>query len=83
MFESIFLIVSIVTNRLKAVKRHREACMTVKKSVSLQSFIPYLYMYTNKDIWKVSYPILLALLAQNVINVTDTEIGRASCRERV
>ena len=29
-------------------------------------------MYTNKDIWKVSYPILLALLAQNVINVTDT-----------
>ena len=31
-----------------------------------------LYMYTNKDIWKVSYPILLALLAQNVINVTDT-----------
>ena len=29
-------------------------------------------MYTNKDIWNVSYPILLALLAQNVINVTDT-----------
>ena len=29
-------------------------------------------MYTNKDIWKVSYPILLALLAQNIINVTDT-----------
>ena len=29
-------------------------------------------MYTNKDIWRVSYPILLALLAQNVINVTDT-----------
>ena len=29
-------------------------------------------MYTNKEIWKVSYPILLALLAQNVINVTDT-----------
>ena len=28
--------------------------------------------YTNKDIWNVSYPILLALLAQNVINVTDT-----------
>ena len=32
-----------------------------------------LYMsYSNKDIWNVSYPILLALLAQNVINVTDT-----------
>ena len=29
-------------------------------------------MYSNKDIWKVSYPILLALLAQNIINVTDT-----------
>ena len=29
-------------------------------------------MYTNRDIWRVSYPILLALLAQNVINVTDT-----------
>ena len=29
-------------------------------------------MYNNKDIWNVSYPILLALLAQNVINVTDT-----------
>ena len=28
--------------------------------------------YSNKDIWSVSYPILLALLAQNVINVTDT-----------
>lgn len=40
MFESIFLIVSIVTNRLEAVKRHREACMTVKKSVSLQTLIP-------------------------------------------
>ena len=35
----------------------------------------YLYrpmQYSNKDIWNVSYPILLALLAQNVINVTDT-----------
>jgi len=32
----------------------------------------YINMYTNKDIWKVSYPILLALLAQNIINVTDT-----------
>ena len=28
--------------------------------------------YTNKEIWGVSYPILLSLLAQNVINVTDT-----------
>ena len=28
--------------------------------------------YSNKDIWNVSYPILLALLAQNVVNVTDT-----------
>ena len=32
-----------------------------------------LYMYySGKDIWNVSYPILLALLAQNIINVTDT-----------
>lgn len=29
-------------------------------------------MYGNKQIWSVSYPILLSLLAQNVINVTDT-----------
>ncbi|MDY5814558.1 MAG: MATE family efflux transporter [Bacteroides sp.] len=29
-------------------------------------------MYSNKDIWSVSYPILLSLLAQNIINVTDT-----------
>ena len=29
-------------------------------------------LYSNKEIWNVSYPILLALLAQNVINVTDT-----------
>lgn len=29
-------------------------------------------MYTNKQIWSVSYPILLSLLAQSVINVTDT-----------
>ena len=36
-------------------------------------------MFTNKDIWKVSYPILLSLLAQNVINVTDTAfLGRVS-----
>ena len=36
-------------------------------------------MYTNKQIWSVSYPILLSLLAQNVINVTDTAfLGRVS-----
>ncbi|WP_455765996.1 MATE family efflux transporter [Phocaeicola plebeius] len=29
-------------------------------------------MYTNKEIWRVTYPIFLGLLAQNVINVTDT-----------
>lgn len=34
-------------------------------------------MYTNKRIWSVSYPIFLSLLAQNVINVTDTAfLGR-------
>lgn len=34
-------------------------------------------MYSNKKIWDVSYPILLGLLAQNVINVTDTAfLGR-------
>ena len=29
-------------------------------------------MYTNKEIWRVTCPIFLGLLAQNVINVTDT-----------
>ncbi len=34
-------------------------------------------MYTNKKIWNVSYPIFLGLLAQNIINVTDTAfLGR-------
>ena len=34
-------------------------------------------MYTNRDIWNVSYPILLGLLAQNIVNVTDTAfLGR-------
>lgn len=34
-------------------------------------------MYTNKEIWRVTYPIFLSLLAQNVINVTDTAfLGR-------
>lgn len=34
-------------------------------------------MYTNRKIWEVSYPIFLGLLAQNVINVTDTAfLGR-------
>ena len=34
-------------------------------------------MYTNKEIWRVTYPIFLGLLAQNLINVTDTAfLGR-------
>jgi putative MATE family efflux protein len=34
-------------------------------------------MYTNKDILKVTFPIFLSLLAQNIINVTDTAfLGR-------
>ena len=34
-------------------------------------------MYTNKEIWRATYPIFLGLLAQNVINVTDTAfLGR-------
>ena len=34
-------------------------------------------MYTNKEIWRVTYPIFLGLLAQNVINVTDSAfLGR-------
>ena len=34
-------------------------------------------MYTNKEILRVTYPIFLGLLAQNVINVTDTAfLGR-------
>jgi putative MATE family efflux protein len=34
-------------------------------------------LFTHKHIWNVSYPIFLSLLAQNVINVTDTAfLGR-------
>lgn len=34
-------------------------------------------MYGNKAIWEVTYPIFLGLLAQNIINVTDTAfLGR-------
>lgn len=29
-------------------------------------------MYNNRKIWSVSYPMLLSLLAQNIINLTDT-----------
>lgn len=29
-------------------------------------------MYGNKQIWNISYPIILGLLAQNIVNVTDT-----------
>ena len=35
-------------------------------------------MYTNKEIWNVSYPIFLGLLAQNIINVTDTAFFHAA-----
>lgn len=28
--------------------------------------------FSNREIWRITYPILLGLLAQNVINVTDT-----------
>ena len=34
-------------------------------------------MYSNQHIWRISYPIFLSLLAQNIINVTDTAfLGR-------
>jgi Na+-driven multidrug efflux pump len=34
-------------------------------------------MYTNKQIWNVSSPIFLSLLAQTIIGVTDTAfLGR-------
>jgi putative MATE family efflux protein len=34
-------------------------------------------LLTNKHIWNISYPIFLSLLAQNIINVTDTAfLGR-------
>ncbi len=33
--------------------------------------------YTNKHIWNISFPIIIGLLAQNIINVTDTAfLGR-------
>ncbi|HHT22928.1 MAG TPA: MATE family efflux transporter [Bacteroidales bacterium] len=36
-------------------------------------------MYSNKKIFQVAYPIVLTLIAQNVINVTDTAfLGRVS-----
>ena len=35
------------------------------------------YTYSLKHIWNVSYPIIIGLLAQNIINVTDTAfLGR-------
>ncbi len=34
-------------------------------------------MYTRKEIWKISYPILISLIVQNLINITDTAyLGR-------
>lgn len=34
-------------------------------------------MYTKKEIWKISYPILISLVVQNLINITDTAyLGR-------
>lgn len=34
-------------------------------------------MFSNKQIWNISYPIFFSLLAQNIINVTDTAfLGR-------
>ena len=34
-------------------------------------------MYSNRQIWTITYPIFLCLLAQNIINVTDTAfLGR-------
>lgn len=34
-------------------------------------------MFTNKQIWKVAYPILISLFVQNFINITDTAfLGR-------
>lgn len=34
-------------------------------------------MYSNKQVWKVAYPILLSLFVQNLINITDTAfLGR-------
>ncbi len=37
-------------------------------------------MYTNRQIWNVSYPIFLSLLAQNVINVTDPRFWAGSVK---
>ncbi len=53
--------------------KYRNICIfdTVYDRTHLLYTFIYMY-YSNKEIWNVSYPILLALLAQNVINVTDT-----------
>ncbi|MBU0488989.1 MAG: MATE family efflux transporter, partial [Bacteroidetes bacterium] len=45
------------------------------KSVISSTFVAA--MRSNKDIWNITYPIILGLVAQNVINVTDTAfLGR-------
>lgn len=34
-------------------------------------------MFTKKEIWRVAYPILISLVVQNLINITDTAfLGR-------
>ena len=39
-------------------------------------------MYSNRQIWTITYPIFLGLLAQNIINVTDTAfLGRVGAVE--
>jgi len=36
-------------------------------------------LYSNKKIYQVTYPIFLTLIAQNIVNVTDTAfLGRVS-----
>ncbi len=44
--------------------------------ISLNTYITT-QMYTTKHIWKISYPILISLFMQNLINITDTAfLGR-------
>lgn len=55
------------------------ASNTAKKLAYKSIFCNKQTMISNKNIFKITYPIFLTLIAQNIINVTDTAfLGRVS-----
>jgi putative MATE family efflux protein len=57
----------------------------IRKKLDMLAKLSFIFIFatmktgipTYKQIWQVSYPIILSLLAQNIINVTDTAfLGR-------